>query len=149
MKLKLCLTLFVAAVLSSPSFAAEHTVEMKNVGADGSIMVFEPAVLKVAVGDTVHFVPTDPSHNSESVSGLTPEGAATWKGPLNSKVSVTLDKEGVYVYQCLPHIALAMIGVVVAGEPTNLDQIKENSGELSSRIFANKERLDNYLAEVQ
>ena len=76
--------LFAATLLlaSSLTWAAEHTVKMKNAGADGS-MVFEPAVLNVAVGDTVHFEPTDPAHNSESVAGLIPAGAASWKGGMS------------------------------------------------------------------
>jgi len=128
--------------------AAEHTVEMKNAGADG-IMVFEPAVLKVAVGDTVHFLPTDVAHNSESVPGLTPEGSVTWKGNINEKVSVTLDKEGVYVYQCLPHAALAMVGVVVAGEATNMADIKQNLPAFNAKIVTNKERLEKYLQQAE
>ena len=90
-------------------------------------MVFEPAVIKVAVGDTVNFVLVDMAHNSESVEGLTPEGSVTWKGKDNQNVSVTLDKEGVYVYQCKPHIMLGMVGVIVAGEPVNLEAIKSAS----------------------
>ena len=50
----------------------EHEVAMKNAGTDG-MKVFEPAVLRVNIGDTVHFMPTDMAHNSESVEGLTPE----------------------------------------------------------------------------
>ena len=71
-------TATAALMLSSQLvFAAEHTVQMKNVGADGT-MVFEPAVLNVAVGDTVHFEPTDMAHNAESVNNLIPEGSAGW-----------------------------------------------------------------------
>ena len=140
---------FIAAVSASTAFAAEHTVAMKNVGADAGIMVFEPAVLRVNVGDTVHFVPTDPAHNSESVSGLTPAGSVTWKGTMNEKISVTLDKEGVYVYQCTPHLPLAMVGVIVAGEPTNLEQIQANADSLSKKFGMNQDRLDQYLSSLE
>lgn len=136
------------SLMASVAFAAEHTVQMKNVGAEGS-MIFEPAVINVAVGDTVHFVPTDMGHNAESVAGLTPAGAATWKGNMNQKVSVTLDKEGVYVYQCTPHSIMAMVGVVVAGKPVNLEEIKTNSAALSSSFVMNKDRLEKYLASVK
>lgn len=136
------------ACMASSVWAAEHTVEMKNVGAEGT-MVFEPAVLKVAVGDTVHFMPTDMGHNSESVAGLVPDDSAGWKGGMNQKVSVTLDKEGVYVYQCMPHAIMAMVGVVVAGEPTNLDEVKANAASLSGRFVMNKERLSGYLEQVK
>ncbi len=136
------------ACMVSTAWAAEHTVEMKNAGAEGA-MVFEPAVLKVAVGDTVHFVPTDMAHNSESVAGLVPEGSAGWKGGMNEKVSVTLDQEGVYIYQCMPHAIMAMVGVLVAGEPTNLDAVKANAASLNGRFVMNKDRLNNYLEQVK
>ena len=147
MKLKLLLALSLLFALGLAG-AAEHTVEMKNMGADGS-MVFEPAVIKVAVGDTVNFVLIDQLHNSESVEGLTPEGAVTWKGGMNQNISVTLDKEGVYVYQCTPHVMLGMVGVIVAGEPVNLEAIKSDSKELSGMFVMNKDRLDKYLAQVE
>jgi len=147
MKLK-AFAITAALFLSSQvAVAAEHTVQMKNVGADGT-MVFEPAVVKAAVGDTVHFVPTDMAHNSESVPGLIPEGAAGWKGEMNQKISVTLDKEGVYVYKCAPHTVMAMVGVVVADNPTNLDDVKANSASLSATFAMNKDRLDKYLGQL-
>ena len=67
-------------MLNSVSYAAQnHKVKMKNNGKDG-IMVFEPAVLNVEVGDTVTFLPTDMGHNSASVKGLLPSGAKEWNG---------------------------------------------------------------------
>lgn len=146
MKFKV-LSILSALFLSANVIAADFTVEMKNAGADGT-MVFEPAVLKVAVGDTVTFVPTDSFHNSETVDGLTPAGAVTWKGEMNKPVTVTLDKEGVYVYKCLPHLPMAMVGVVVAGEPVNLADIKEKAVSLEAGFAMNKGRLDKYLSQL-
>lgn len=142
--------LFVVALaaLSMNAFAADHTVEMKNMGKDG-MMVFEPAVLNVAVGDTVTFKATDPSHNAESVAGLIPKGATAWKGELNKDVRVTVDKAGVYVYQCFLHAPFAMVGVLVADKPVNLKEVKENSKALTAKFSANKDRLDKYLASVK
>ena len=140
-----CLTL---ALLAPLALAAEHIVKMKNMGADGS-MVFEPGFLKVAVGDTVHFEPADAAHNSESIPGLTPPGAVTWKGGMNQKVSVTLDKEGAYVYQCMPHAVMGMVGVVVAGNPTNLTEVQTQAKAVSSKFVMNKERLDQYLSDAK
>ena len=60
MKKLLLLTLLT---LNISSFAADFTVKMLNQGA-GGIMVFEPAVLKINVGDTVNFIATDAAHNS-------------------------------------------------------------------------------------
>ena len=134
-------------LVSGLSWAAEHTVHMKNRGEGGS-MVFEPAVLHVNVGDTVHFVPSKPAHNSASVDGLLPEGATPWKGGMSEKISVTMDKEGVYVYQCDPHSIMAMVGVVVAGKPVNLEQIKSDSATLQASFVMNKKRLGKYLAQL-
>lgn len=148
MKLKFLATLGLGLALAATAAqAAEFTVQMKNAGTDGP-MVFEPAVVKVAVGDTVHFVPSDMAHNSESVDGLVPSGAATWKGGMNQKVSVTVDKEGVYVYQCNPHAIMAMVGVIVAGEPTNLEEVKANAASLNAKFVVNKDRLDKYLSQI-
>lgn len=138
----------VFMLFASQLFAAEHTVQVKNTGA-GGIMIFEPEVLNVAVGDTVTFVPTDAAHNSQSVDGLIPAGATPWNGALSEKITVAIDKEGVYVYKCLPHAMMAMVGVIVAGEPTNLGEIKANVGALSSTFVTNKDRLNAYLAQIK
>ena len=135
-------------LMSNVALAAEHTVEMKNKGADG-MMVFEPAVVHVAVGDTVKFVSTDPGHNSESVEGLIPAGATPWKGAIGQPVEVTVDKEGVYVYKCTPHQPMSMVGVIVAGKPTNLEQIKTDSEAFKATLVMKKTRLDKYLGQVQ
>jgi pseudoazurin len=135
-------------LMSNVALAAEHTVEMKNKG-EGGMMVFEPAVVHVAVGDTVKFISTNPGHNSESVEGLIPEGATPWKGAIGQEIEVTVDKEGVYVYKCSPHQPMSMIGVIVAGNPTNLDEIKANSEAFKATLVMKKNRLDKYLAEAE
>lgn len=109
-----------AAFLAAPSAAADHVVKMLNKGKAG-MMVFEPALVKVAPGDTVTFVPTDKSHNAESIAGMLPPGAAPFKGKMNAPIKVTFSKAGVYGYKCLPHYGMGMVGVVVVGNPgTNL-----------------------------
>ncbi len=52
-------TMAAVLLLSAPalSVAADFEVKMLNKGAEGA-MVFEPAGLKVAPGDTVTFTPT-------------------------------------------------------------------------------------------
>lgn len=137
-----------ALALAGSVHAEEHVVEMKNMGDQGP-MVFEPAVVKAAVGDTVRFVPTNPGHNSVSAEGLIPEGATAWEGSLSQEVTVTLDAEGVYVYECEPHTMMAMVGVIVAGEPVNLEDIRANMDDLESEFLANQDRLSNYLSDVE
>src|SRR5215207_9188981 len=94
------------AIAACPAVAREHQVKMLNKGADGSLMVFEPAFLKVAPGDTVKFVATQKGHNAESIAGMAPAGAPTFKGKINEEISVKFSKEGVYGYKCLPHVGM-------------------------------------------
>ena len=129
------------------SQGSEHTIKMLNSG-DGGQMIFEPAVIKVSKGDTIHFKASDMSHNSASIDGMVPDGANPWSGQMNMDISITLDTEGIYVYQCDPHVMMAMIGVIQVGEPTNIDQIKDASTSLKSSFVMNSERIDNYLNQL-
>tara|TARA_B100001142_G_scaffold7679_1_gene7592 strand:+ start:55 stop:645 length:591 start_codon:yes stop_codon:yes gene_type:complete len=149
----------VATALSSPSSmvesiekvqlsqGSEHIVKMLNSG-DGGQMIFEPAVLKVSLGDTVHFKATDMAHNSASMEGMIPEGAKKWAGVMNQDISVVLDTEGVYVYQCDPHVMMAMIGVIQVGEASNLAQIQGSVANTKSKFMLNSERLEDYLSRL-
>jgi len=146
MKLKQQLAVLIMALMSTATFAQEHIVEMLNNGDDG-MMVFEPGFLKVEKGDTVKFLSTDMGHNS--VSTYVPEGATEWNGRLNEEIVVTMDQEGVYIYKCTPHIALAMIGVIQVGNATNMDAANSSAKEMKSKFMMSQERLEDYLAEVK
>lgn len=134
------------ALVSSSALAAEHEIKMLNQGQDG-MMTFEPAFLAVQPGDTVTFVPTDVAHNSHSI--LSPENGTDWNGALGKKVTVTLEQEGVYLYQCDPHLPLGMVGVIQVGQAKNLDATRKHAEALSGQIAVNKERLGQYLQQVQ
>ena len=129
------------------SQGSEHIVKMLNYG-EGGQMIFEPAVIKVSIGDTIHFKATDMSHNSASVEGMVPSGASSWAGQLNKDISVTLDTEGVYVYQCDPHAMMAMIGVIQVGNAVNMDEIKQASQNYRSTFVMNADRIDNYINQL-
>tara|TARA_B100000214_G_scaffold287740_1_gene217339 strand:+ start:169 stop:528 length:360 start_codon:yes stop_codon:yes gene_type:complete len=118
---------------------------MLNLGTEG-MMVFEPGYLRVEVGDTINFIATDMTHNTESIAGLIPQGAKGWTGAINENVSVVIDKEGVYVYQCTPHLVLGMVGVIQAGEPVNKEEVMANVDKVT--IAVNQERLTNYLNQI-
>ena len=129
------------------SQGSEHTIKMLNSG-EGGQMIFEPAVIKVSKGDTIHFKATDMSHNSATIDGMMPESAEAWSGQLNNDISVTLEEEGVYVYQCDPHVMMAMIGVIQVGEAVNINQIREASNKLKSSFVMNSNRIDQYLDQL-
>jgi len=141
-------SIFFIALLSSFVTAENFDVKMVNADASGQVMVFDPPFIKASVGDTVTFLPTDMLHNSQSVPGLIPSSANSWNGAMNEKITIELNTEGVYVYQCTPHIALGMIGVIQVGEASNIDDIKNSASSLESMIVMNKERVQQYLSKV-
>ncbi|MET3926616.1 pseudoazurin [Devosia sp. 2618] len=116
----------VATAASTLSLsAAEFEVHMLNKDAAGNTMVFEPAFLQIAVGDTVKFIPTDKGHNAETIKGMFPEGGNEFKGKINEEFSVTFDVAGAYGYKCAPHLAMGMVGLIVVGDdPANLADIE-------------------------
>ena len=103
---------------------AEVEVKLLNKGSEGAMMVFEPALVKVAPGDTVKFVATDKGHNAETIKGMLPEGAAAFQGKNGEDIAVKFDQEGVYGVKCLPHYGMGMVAMIVVGSPTNLDQAR-------------------------
>ncbi|MBL0935454.1 MAG: pseudoazurin [Rhizobiaceae bacterium] len=130
-------TLMAGIMAALPAIAADHEVRMLNMGEDGQRMVFEPAYLEIEPGDTVTFLATDPSHNSEIIAGMLPEGAEGWKGRINEELTVTFDQEGIYGYKCLPHYGMGMVGIVKVGEAApNLDDAKavRHPGQAAKRM---------------
>jgi pseudoazurin len=123
---RLAIWTFIAASLAFAGTvrAAEVEVKLLNKGSDGVAMVFEPAFVNVAPGDTVKFVSTDKGHNAESIKGMLPEGAAIFVGKNGEDIAVKFDKEGVYGVKCLPHYGMGMVAMIVVGTPSNLDQAK-------------------------
>ena len=121
-------TLMIAAVamlaMTGLAAAAEVEVKMLNKGSDGGAMVFEPALVKIAPGNTVKFIATDKGHNAETVKGMLPDGAAAFTGKNGEDVSVTFDQAGIYGIKCLPHYGMGMVAMIVVGTPANLDQAK-------------------------
>ncbi len=117
---------FGAAILAlgsiGPVLAEDFEVQMLNRDADGATMVFEPAYLHIQPGDTVTFVPTDPTHNAETIAGMLPEGAEPFKGRINEEFTVTFEQEGLYGYKCTPHFGMGMVGLIKVGDSMdNLD----------------------------
>lgn len=117
-----------ALALSSAVFAETHEVEMLN-RSDSGTMVFEPAFLRIAPGDTVKFLASARGHNAESVEDLWPEGADTFAGKINEEVEVSFDTEGLYGIKCKPHFAMGMVMTIAVGDLTDAPE-----GWLDGRI---------------
>lgn len=116
-----------AADDASVDGATVHEVRMLNFNPDDrrQRMLFLPRVLEVAPGDTVKFIAADPGHNSASTKGMIPEGAEPWRSQLSKDFEVTLTVPGVYGYNCTPHQATGMVGLIVVGGEGKLDNLEE------------------------
>ncbi|WIY52233.1 pseudoazurin [Devosia sp. YIM 151766] len=134
-----------ALLMSSSVMAEDHQVQMLNKDSTGRTMQFEPAFIKIAPGDTITFVPTDKTHNSEALPGLIPENAEAWKGKINQEITVSFDEAGFYAYKCTPHLAMGMVGLVQVGEPM------EDLDSAAVEKLPNKarERLTELVAEAE
>ncbi|PVA06634.1 pseudoazurin [Thalassorhabdomicrobium marinisediminis] len=108
-------SLALGLALTGAAAAENFDVKMLNRGDDGA-MVFEPAFLQLAPGDTVTFLATDRGHNAETVPEMIPEGAEGFEGKINEEIVVTFDQEGLYGIRCKPHYAMGMVMTVAVGE---------------------------------
>lgn len=141
---KILMTALMA--LSTTAFAANYEVKMLDNGKDGG-MVFEPGFLKAEVGDTVTFKPTHKGHWVQSRA--VPEGADKFLSKENEEFTLTLTKEGVYVYICPPHRMMNMSGIIQVGNPVNKDAAQAEVDKLEKRATENKGRLAEYMAQVK
>ena len=145
--IKLYAILFLLAFYGN-AISAEHVVKMLN-GAPPNMFVFDPPVIKIAVGDSVTW-DGDAMHNSVSIETMLPKGAKPWAGNLTKKkgeksITVKFEVEGVYGYNCTPHAMLGMVGLVVVGDPSsNLDAAKK----AVETQAGGKERFVKYLSEI-
>lgn len=98
------------------SAAAEVKVQMTKLGSTGAELVFEPELTRIAVGDTVTFIPCDKSLNVETIAGMLPKGAAHIKGRHGRKLSVTFTVPGVYGVKSGLQFNRGMVGVVIVGD---------------------------------
>ncbi|MCP1469726.1 pseudoazurin [Sphingobium sp. OAS761] len=140
-------SLMAAGLLAAPlpCAAKEIIVHMKNQGAEGA-MVFEPGYVKAAVGDTIRFMPTNPSHNAETIATMLPTGATPTKGAMNQEMKLTVSKPGLYGVKCMPHYSMGMVALVQVGKISPADLAAAKAVKLPP--FAAK-RMTAYLAKVK
>lgn len=143
-KLAAMLVVAFGTAVAAPAYAANVEIQMLNKGEAGS-MVFEPAFVRVAPGDTVTFVATDKGHDAQSIKEMLPEGAETFKGAMGKDVSVTFTVEGAYGIKCTPHLGMGMIALVVVGDgPVDVEALR--AVKLPKKA---QERFENIYAELE
>lgn len=137
------IAVFSLIFVSSMAYAETITIDMLNKRDDGAKMVYSQDIARVAVGDTINWVPTSKGHNVEFVAG--PEG---WDKPKKSKnnkeVLITFDVPGIYFYQCTPHKGMGMIALVVVGDDTSNKEAIAKAKALGK----SKKKLKKLLGEL-
>ena len=139
--------IFTMLFIQFDLYGANHSVKMLNQGSSG-VMVFEPAYLKINIGDSVTFESTDAAHNSASIPGMIPYSASTWSGGLSQNITVMFDVAGIYGYQCTPHSMMAMVGVIQVGNAVNMEEVKSAAADQKSKFIMNGSRLEQYLSQL-
>ena len=119
-----------AAAGSTAGTAAGQTTKEVIVGPGGNL-VYEPATVYVAPGDTVHWVWESDNHNI--VVDSQPEGAG-WEGhePLENtgfEYEHTFETTGTYAYYCQPHRSAGMVAEVIVNESGQAPAASGGGGE--------------------
>jgi len=128
---------------SIPAYAGDVTLNMLNKRADGQKMVYSQDIVKVNVGDTVTWLPKSKGHNVHFIA--VPDGIKkVKKSKLNKKYSYTFQAPGIYLYQCTPHKAMGMIGLIVVG-----NNIDNKNLIAKTKVFGkSKKKLKKMLKEL-
>ena len=124
--LKTISSILVSAAIAGPVLAADVSVEMLNKHPETKERnVFIPAVVEIQPGDAVTWLSVDKGHNVQFVREAVPDGVEKFSSKLNQDVTYTFETPGVYVYKCMPHYGLGMVGIVVVGDdPDNIEAAK-------------------------
>nr|ADI17556.1 plastocyanin [uncultured alpha proteobacterium HF0130_06E21] len=82
-------------------------------------------VVRIEVGDTIEWLPTNKGHNVEFLAGpkmdLLPK-----RSKIDEVHSVVFKIPGVYVYGCTPHGSMGMLGLIIVGNDFhNIEKLKE------------------------
>ena len=119
-----------AATAPAATAPKTHTVAAQG-------LIYSPLVVTIAPGDTVSWTNMS-THNTESIEGLIPEGAEMWMSEMSDNYSRKFTVEGIYIYKCTPHFGTGMGGVIIVGNPVNLEEIKNFGAKGATRRLVNK-----------
>ena len=117
---------------SFSSYSQTHIVAMMT--NDMGVPLFNPDHLLIQLGDIVVWKNLDNnfSHNVVANPNGIPEGANLFASPLlesfGKEWSHRFSHVGSYHYHCHPHAAKGMMGTVVVGRETLLEEFRETSG---------------------
>ena len=112
---KLLLSAALIVVSSAAAFAETIEIQMLNVNEAGDKMVFSQELIRAELGDVIKFVPTDKSHNAQSVKNALPEGQKKFKGKMNKEIEYLVTEAGLTAVVCQPHQTMGMVALIVVG----------------------------------
>jgi pseudoazurin len=99
--------------ISNNVVAASYEIQMLN-KLEKEKMLFSKKVIKIDINDEVLWKSVDKGHNVEFI-GM-PDGALKYKSKHSKDAVYKFSKAGIYLYQCTPHKAMGMIGIVIVGD---------------------------------
>ena len=117
--------IFIVFIIFYSSISYGKTIEIDMLNKLGKEkMVYSIKVAKLDLNDKIIWKHVSKGHNVEFI-GM-PKGVKKFKTKINKKAEYEFKKPGIYLYQCTPHKAMGMIGiVVVGGDKSNLEKIKK------------------------
>ena len=112
---KLLFSAALIVVSSAAAFAETIEIQMLNVNEAGDKMVFSQELIRAELGDVIKFVPTDKSHNAQSVKNALPDGQKKFKGKMNKAIEYLVTEAGLTAVVCQPHQTMGMVALIVVG----------------------------------
>ena len=97
------------------ALAGTIEVEMLTTNYAGDRMVFSQELVCAEVGDVIRFLPTDRSHNAQSVKGTLLAGQKSFKGKQNKEVEYLVTETDLTAVVCAPHQAMGIAALIVVG----------------------------------
>ena len=126
---KLFFSAALIVVSAAAAFAETIEIQMLNVNGAGDKMVFSQELIRAEVGDVIKFIPTDKSHNAQSVKNALPDGQKKFKGKMNKEVEYLVTEAGLTAVVCQPHQAMGMVALIVVG-----NDVSNAQGILDARV---------------
>ena len=116
---------FIICIVFYSSMSLGKTLEIEMLNKLGKEkMVYSIKVAKVDQNDKIIWKHVSKGHNVEFL-GM-PKGVKKYKSKINKKAEYEFKIPGIYLYQCTPHKAMGMIGIViVGGDKSNIEEIKK------------------------
>ena len=111
---------FIITFLTFSKFASAETIQILFTENDS----YSIEVARIAVGDTIEWLPKNEGHNVEFLAGPKMHSLPKKSG-INQVHSIIFKVPGIYLYGCTPHMNMGMLGLIIVGNDFhNLEKIK-------------------------